>query len=318
LESGVIGMFSAGTSELWRSHLAPEALMAAGRRLLQTEDRLGRLCPSNPDEPFEDLRQRFAADGYLFLKGLLDPAEVNAFRGWVFDTLAASGLMKPGTYGVDGFANENGYDRPLADRRLMSIVRSAQYEGFCAQPRLSRFMDRFIGGLSYLHKRKLIRFTMPQSDVATAAHYDLIYLRGGTSRLVTAWIPIGDTSIAEGGLIYLKGSHAIGVAMEKEFSLKSAHLSPEERISAYNKNMSEGGWISKDLPSMAEKFDTQWLAADYAAGDVVLHSPFMIHASTNNVSAQGRIRLSTDIRFQNVDDEIDARWNNHWSLDDML
>jgi hypothetical protein len=50
----------------------------------------------------------------------------------------------------------------------------------------------------------------------------------------------------------------------------------------------------------------------------MLHSPFMIHASTANQSVSGRIRLSTDIRYQNVDDEIDARWNNHWSLGDML
>ncbi|MGO8579400.1 dehydrogenase, partial [Rhizobium leguminosarum] len=30
-----------------------------------------------------------------------------------------------------------------------------------------------------------------------------------------------------------------------------------------------------------------------------------------------RLRLSTDIRYQNVDAEIDVRWNNHWSLGDM-
>jgi len=29
-------------------------------------------------------------------------------------------------------------------------------------------------------------------------------------------------------------------------------------------------------------------------------------------------RLSTDIRYQNVEDEIDVRWTNHWSLGDML
>jgi hypothetical protein len=50
----------------------------------------------------------------------------------------------------------------------------------------------------------------------------------------------------------------------------------------------------------------------------MLHSPFMIHAATANESPDRRIRLSTDIRYQNVRDEIDARWGNHWSLDDML
>ena len=69
---------------------------------------------------------------------------------------------------------------------------------------------------------------------------------------------------------------------------------------------------------MAERFDTRWLAVDYEAGDVMLHSPYMIHASTLNEDSQNRIRLSTDIRYQNVMDEIDVRWNNHWSLGDML
>ncbi len=69
---------------------------------------------------------------------------------------------------------------------------------------------------------------------------------------------------------------------------------------------------------MAEKFNARWLVADYEAGDMVVHSPYTIHASLDNTDPEGRIRLSTDIRYQNVRDEIDARWNNHWSLEDML
>lgn len=293
--------------------------LIAGREALDMRaERFGLLHASEPNEPLVQLRERFAADGYLYLKRLLDPKKVDAFRGWVFENLSSSDLLLQGSDPVTGFGNPKTYNKPMADRRLMSIVRSARYENFCSQPDLTAFIDPFIGGISYLHKRKLIRFTMPDTDVATPAHYDLVYLRGGTSNIVTAWIPIGDISMAEGGLVYLKGSHAVGAQMEKEFGTKSADLSPEERINAYNSHMTEGGWVSKNLPEMAEKFDTQWLAADYEAGDVVLHSPFMIHASTNNKSPTGRIRLSTDIRFQNVDDEIDARWSNHWSLDDML
>ncbi|HBT93814.1 MAG TPA: dehydrogenase, partial [Chitinophagaceae bacterium] len=93
---------------------------------------------------------------------------------------------------------------------------------------------------------------------------------------------------------------------------------PEERISAYNKNMTEGGWVGKDLGAMAEKFNTRWLLADYEAGDMVIHSPYMIHAATDNVDAMGRIRLSTDIRYQSIREELDVRWENHWTLEDML
>jgi ectoine hydroxylase-related dioxygenase (phytanoyl-CoA dioxygenase family) len=300
-----------------RTGLFPDALFASSNQLDTSARRLGHLMPSDPREPLSVLRARFACHGYLFLKGVLKANAVNSFRGWVFENLNVSTVLQPGSDPVTGFGNSS-FDKALADRRLMSIVRSARYENFCSQPDLTHFIDSFIGGMSYLHKRKLIRFTMPNTRAATPAHYDLIYLRGGTSNILTAWIPIGDTSIAEGGLVYLKNSHAIGVEMEKEFNRKSADLSPEERINAYNSHMTEGGWVSNNLPEMAEKFDTQWLASDYEAGDVVLHSPFMIHASTNNASPTGRIRLSTDIRFQNVDDEIDARWSNHWSLDDML
>jgi len=44
----------------------------------------------------------------------------------------------------------------------------------------------------------------------------------------------------------------------------------------------------------------------------------MIHASTQNVDLRQRMRLSTDIRYQRIRDEIDVRWQNHWSLEDML
>lgn len=293
-------------------------LVANGKTLSNAPNRLGRLTPTDPGIGIAAIRRLYEENGYVWLKGFLRRSEVIDFRGWVFGHLQDTGLLKPNTEPSLGIAAATGVDKALADRRLMSIVRSTTFEGFCAQPRLSRFMDTFLSGISYLHKRKIIRFTQPQTAAATPAHYDLVYLRGGTSRIVTSWIPVGDIPVEMGGLVYLEGSHRIGVAMEAEFQRRSAELSPEERISAFNRNMTAGGWVSKDLPDMAERFDTRWLAADYEAGDVVLHSPFMIHASTTNQSSSGRLRLSTDIRYQNVDDEIDARWNNHWSLDDML
>jgi ectoine hydroxylase-related dioxygenase (phytanoyl-CoA dioxygenase family) len=292
-------------------------LRAGGVALDNGATRMGRLTPRFAAGKPSDLREVFEAEGYLWLKGFLDRAEVLEFRRYVFRAFADTGLLSPGSDPVDGLAGvAEGED--LARRRLMEVVRSAAFEAFCLSPRLWRFMDDFLHGLSYLHKRKLLRFTRPGQAFSTPAHYDLVYLRGGTDRLVTAWIPVGDVPVEMGGLIYLEGSHAVSRSMEANFRAGSGDLSAEERISAYNRNMSEGGWISKDLPDMANRFDTRWLIADYEAGDIVLHSPYMIHAATANDDPTGRIRLSTDIRYQNVRDEIDARWANHWSLDDML
>jgi len=290
-------------------------LRADGRVLDTSPQRLGRLTPSQPSTPIADLHEQFRAQGYLWLKQFLDPAVVKAYRGRVLDYL---GLVRAGADPEIGLAGSAIPDRAEVDKRLMALVRSARYEAFCMAPAMVDFMDRFLGGLSYLHRRKIMRHTLPHSGTVTPAHYDLVYLRGGTTRIVTAWIPIGDTPVEMGGLVYLEGSHAIGLKMEQEFSAKAAELTPEERINAYNAHMTEGGWISKNLPDMANRFDTRWLIADFEAGDVMLHSPYMIHASTANDDPQDRIRLSTDIRYQNVEDEIDARWTNHWSLGDML
>ena len=144
------------------------------------------------------------------------------------------------------------------------------------------------------------------------------YLRAGTDKVATSWIPIGDIPVKMGGLVYLEGSDTWGRRMEAEFRAQNDGMSREEQISAYNKNMSSSGWLTKDLPELANRLDSRWLVADYEAGDMVVHSAYMIHAATTNEAEDGTMRLSTDIRFQRVRDEVDVRWNNHWSMDDML
>lgn len=300
-----------------RSGEAMPLLRASGRALDRSPRRMGRLTQSDAHEPLDALRVRYREDGYLWLKRLLPRDDVLAFRAYVFAAFADTGLLALGSDPAIGVAG-GAENADLARRRTMELVRSAAFEAFCLSPPLWRLLDGFLGGMSYLHKRKLLRMTKPGQVFSTPAHYDLVYLRGGTDRIVTAWIPIGDTPAAMGGLCYLEGSHAEGRRLEAAFAAENAGMSPEERISAYNSKMGEGGWIAKDLVAMADRFDTRWLIADYEAGDVMLHSPYMIHAATANDDPEGRIRLSCDIRYQNVRDEIDARWSNHWSFDDML
>lgn len=306
-------------------------LTAFSKQLTDDQGHLGKLFESKPTEDINKLRERFSKDGYLFLKHLLLKDNVISFREWVFENLRSTGILKENTEAKHGIANpilekklkENFFQsgrslNPKVKEKIALLVKSTRYESFCSQPKLINFIDEFIKGISYLHKRKILRHTLPNSDNATPAHYDLIYLRAGTDNIITAWIPIGDISTEEGGLMYLEGSHLEGVKLEKEFSLKNSNLSREEQINAFNKNMTEGGWISKDFPDLANKFNSKWLIANYEAGDVLLHSPYLIHASTNNESQSNRIRLSTDIRFQNVNDKIDTRWSNHWHEDDNL
>lgn len=298
--------------------VAPRHLRSNDFALDTSAKRLGRLRASDALEPISELHARFDNDGYLWLKRFLPREEVLEFRRHFFSLFADTGLLAPESDPRDGIYSGGDYDTDLARKRLMELVRSAAYESFCLHPHLWRFLDTFVGGPSYLHKRKLIRYAKPGDPSATGAHYDLTYLRGGTDKLVTVWIPIGDVPVEMGGLVYLEGSHTVGRTMEADFARDHAHLPADERISAFNKTMNDSGWISKDLTAMAERFDSRWLIGEYEAGDIVLHSPYMIHAATCNEATDGRLRLSTDVRYQNVRDEIDARWSNHWSLSDML
>lgn len=295
--------------------IAKIQLESNGYTLSDAPNRLGRLISTDPRRPLAELREQYQAQGYLWLKGLLDRAEVLAFRRRYF---AAFGeLIADGTDALEGIYSGVEIATGQQNKLLSEIVRWAAYEAFCLSAPIWQFYERFFEGAPYLHKRKLIRHMLPEDPHCTGAHYDLIYLRGGTDRICTSWIPIGDIPVEMGGLVYLEGSDAWGRAKEAEFTRQNKDLPAPERISAYNKNMNTG-WLSKNLPALADALSTRWLVADYEAGDMVVHSPYMVHASTVNRDAAHRIRLSTDIRYQRVRDEIDARWGNHWSFDDML
>ena len=251
------------------------------------ERRLGELSvvPDRERGDLPGLRERLSRDGYLFLTGLLDPEDVLAFRRYYF--------------GLTGSVTERASYRQVL---FGEIVPGPEYAAFCAQPALKGWFEWFLGGTPFLHKRKIIRQTAPgESGIGTAtqAHYDLLYLRGGSDQVLSAWIPLGDCPISRGGLTYLEGSHHRVLADEASGRLKRPAAS-----------------MTADLPGLAEEYDANWLVTDYAAGDVVIHTAHTIHAALDNVSTQ--MRLSTDIRYQRADDQIDGRWQNHWHDQDGL
>lgn len=292
-------------------------LRSNGFPLDMSAERLGWLVPSDPGTPLPALRAQYRAQGYLWLRGLLPPADVWAFRRHYLEAMRPSGLIAPTADATEGVYAGGPEDGARSRQALQQLVRSPEYEAFCLSGPIVSFYEAFLGGPVHLHKRKLLRHTRPGDMHCTGAHYDLVYLRGGTDHLCTSWIPLGDTPVEMGGLLYLEGSDAFGRQLETAYGVRAVDLSPEERVRAYNRHMATG-WLTKDLPTLAADMGGRWLVADYEAGDMVVHSPYMIHAASMNVDPRGRIRLSTDIRFQRAADPIDERWQNDWSFDDGL
>lgn len=277
-----------------------------GYALDESPRRLGELVRT-PDRERADraaLWRRLRDQGYLYLPGLLDVDAVMAFRAFYFDALRDTGLWDESRSAVDGIAARTPVDQARLRHQLFSVVvPSVEYERFCRQPALRDWFAWLLSDDVHLHRRKILRHTRPgESGVgsATQAHYDLVYLREGTDRLLSAWIPLGDCPVEIGGLTYLEGSHRRVMAEEAAGLLRRA------------------AWMTADLPGMAEAYDTRWLIADYAAGDVMIHSAHMIHAATDNVALDQTMRLSTDIRYQRQQDPIDWRWQHDWDPDDGL
>lgn len=157
---------------------------------------------------------------------------------------------------------------------------------------------------------------------------DTTQLRKGESEFLTAWVPIGDCTAEGGGLMYLENSQDIGRDVEADFLKRAEHFTPEERINAFNANMARDGQLAHNVEDFRRDYlagqfgrkggKRRWLAGNFEAGDVVFHNEYLIHGAVKNQDPEGRIRLSTDLRFYEEGSDLDERWMKVWQRDDGL
>lgn len=236
-------------------------LTSNGYVLDESKTRMGPLepVPAAVRHDRDALWTRLRRDGYLYLKGQLDPSAMLAFRRYYFASLAGANVCAAGTDPLLGLAAAGDADRAALRRALFdTIVPGPEYEALCSAPAIADWFAWFLGEDVHVHRRKIIRHTKPgESGIGTAtqAHYDLVYLREGSDRVLSMWIPLGDCPRERGGLAYLEGSHHWVMAGERAGTLKLPAAS-----------------ITADLPGLADEHDARWLLADYEAGDVVVHS----------------------------------------------
>jgi len=280
-------------------------------------------------------------------KNLLPRADVLRMRERYFSQYANTSLLDPTKSFVSGIFNPfepasahrgiGGGDTEGEDLKCLSAAHTeATYLEFVHHPQLRATVRELMRwDEEVLLQRTMLRHNVPGGE-STGVHYDKLFLRGGDAFFLTAWVPIGDISATGGGLIYLEKGAELGQAIEDDFSERAEvdGFTTEEKISAFNANMTSTGILSnhpkefeQSHAHIAEKAGLgekqyKWLIANYEAGDVVFHHPCSVHASCSNEDPEGRIRLSTDLRFYDKRDwnegRADERWMRVWQMGDGL
>jgi phytanoyl-CoA hydroxylase len=321
----------------------PEHIQANQARVARPQ--LGWLRPTTADTPLEEMRHRLDQDDYLYVKGLIPRSEVLQMREHYFSEYAGTSLLDPTKPFIDGIFNPSepasahkgigGGDTEGEDlKRLRAAHTTLSYLAFLKNPQLRQMVRDLMGwDEEVLLQRTMLRHNVPGGE-STGVHYDKLFLRGGEAFFLTAWVPIGDIKPMGGGLIYLQDSAKLGQAIEDDFTRRAEHFTPEEKISAFNANMTSIGILSNHPQEFEEAhrhiaeraglagMEYKWLIANYEAGDVVFHHPCSVHASCSNEDPEGRIRLSSDLRFYDKKDwdagTCDERWMKVWDIGDGL
>ncbi|MGE5292241.1 MAG: phytanoyl-CoA dioxygenase family protein [Micromonosporaceae bacterium] len=264
--------------------------------LLGTEpDEFGELRASAPAGDALALRQQMEADGYLLLRGLLDRDTVMEARREILLKFAIVGEIDSISYPLmDGILSSESFIDEVNLIAFTESLRSGMaYSRVVAAPELMQFFDAFLGGHSRSFDFRWPRFM--RLGEATGIHCDGPYITRGTKNVWSAWIPLGDISMRDGALMILEGSHK-NEQLRQSYGTRDAD---RDKI----------GWLSTDPVGLRRRLGGRWLSTDFRAGDVLVFGPYLVHASLDNISPEGRCRLSSDTRYLLTGDKLDERWN---------
>lgn len=225
----------------------------------------------------EALRARFAEDGYLLLRDIIQKETIEELRRDITGILAGLGWIRGGEkqMAAETIALPCREGEPRYFEAQDQIVRLQSFHEIAHEPGLAKLMQSALGESAFPHPLGIIRLLFPANpEVTTPAHQDYPNNQG-TENLTAAWIPLGDCPIEHGPVAVLRGSHKAGL-LPLQF-----HLGAGNRAAVLT-------------PEMMEQ---PWLSTDFRAGDVLLFPSLTVHRSLEN-KHPWKMRLSVDYRFQ--------------------
>ncbi len=233
------------------------------------------------DDP-EALRRRFSDDGYVLLRGVVDPELLLEARRAISGICEAHGWFQPGTDPMDAICRVE--PRVEGERLFFEVYDEIQkLEALHAvphDPAVARPMIALLDETAFPHPLSIARLSFPDNEEwSTPPHQDFPNNQG-TEELYACWMPLGDCPVALGGLSVLRGSHRLGIA-----PLEAA-LGPGHRQAKLDDRHAQ----------------LEWVGGDFRLGDAIIFHSLTVHRSLPN--STDRLRLSVDYRFQREGDAL--------------
>ena len=231
----------------------------------------GELRPSDPSDS-DTCRARYAEDGYLFFRRVLDKDKVLQVKRDLMHILQRQGLVEQNRDEPiwTGAGYEQIDDEPLYELDSCSAL-------FDAAP-MHRLLEPLFGEPVFVARCITIRFALPHDPVrVSAAHQDGFYVPG-VAALRTLWVPLMTIDHSAAPLAVAAGSHKMGVFEHVEQKHLESYILKGRKQSGIN-------WQDRGL---------HWLSANFAPGDVLIFHRHTIHRALPNCS--DRVRLSLDTR----------------------
>ncbi len=238
------------------------------------------------------VKQRMDEDGYLWFRGLIDPAAVATARRTILEHLSGQNVLVPNTPILEGVMARGSQAMNMMGRA--GIAHHADVMAVVESAALYDFFSGYFGEPATTFPYKWLRAV--GNEKFTGAHYDVVYMGRGSPRLHTAWIPMGDVPVDQGALAVCVGSHHLDGFRPLRESYGRTDVDRD----------GTDGWFTSDPTEVTQKFGGRWCTADFRAGDVMIFGMYTLHASTTNTT--DRYRLSCDVRFQPASDPMDPRW----------
>lgn len=235
------------------------------------------------------LRQRFAEDGCLYLRGLLDVSRLRSLQEDVFACCREQGWFNRSATSIESDApvivpvneGEEPYFRVYDEVQKLESLHSQAHDSH-----LMAVMKTLIDDTAFPHPLSICRLVFPDNNEAITPPHQDHPNNQGTRDLYACWIPLVDCPVARGGLSMLPGSHRQGL-FPLEFSLGAGN-----RQAVVPESLKQRTWVG----------------GHYQPGDVLIFHSLLLHRSLPNLT--DRMRLSVDFRYQSVHEPMTGQCLN--------